>query len=182
MSAVRGEKWVRTLERSLHMLSDTQRWGCLCRVNQITVSSLILCHAHGCFHFSLLSSLIYYWCCTIAQAYIRLSLRSSQSRLGLEPPQTRPICYRRVVCVNCCVWFPINHFFECPNSQICFFFSLLFVIFEFHWLFSDSKIKIYFIGIWPHRQFISNKNTTTEQADKAHGCECEEVSVVNEGK
>lgn len=27
MSAVRAEKWVRTLERSLHMLSDTQRWG-----------------------------------------------------------------------------------------------------------------------------------------------------------
>lgn len=121
MSAVRGEKWVRTLERSLHMLSDTQRWGCLCRVNQITVSSLILCHAHGCFHFSLLSSLIYYWGCTIAQAYIRLSLLSSQSRLGLEPPQTGPICYRRVVCVNWCVWFPINHCFECRNSQIFFF-------------------------------------------------------------
>lgn len=36
------------------MLSDTQRWGCMCRVNQITVSSLILCHtwmfptSHSC--------------------------------------------------------------------------------------------------------------------------------------
>lgn len=27
MSAVHTEKWVRTLERSLHMLSDTHSWG-----------------------------------------------------------------------------------------------------------------------------------------------------------
>lgn len=34
------KKWVRTLERSLHMLSDTQCWGCMHEVNQITVSSV----------------------------------------------------------------------------------------------------------------------------------------------
>lgn len=44
MSAVHTEKWVRTLERSLHMLSDTQRRGCMHGVNQITVSSLIPGH------------------------------------------------------------------------------------------------------------------------------------------
>lgn len=44
VSSTHRRKWVRTLERSLHMLSDTQCWGCVHEGNQITVSSLILCH------------------------------------------------------------------------------------------------------------------------------------------
>lgn len=56
VSSTHTEKWVRTLERSLHMLSDTQCWGYVHRVNQITVSSAI----RECSYFSLLSSLINY--------------------------------------------------------------------------------------------------------------------------
>lgn len=78
----------RKVGQNIRTLTAHAQWHtALGRVNQITVSSLIPRHGHGCFHFSLLSSLIYYRCRTMAHAYIRCCNAYRKAELRTETPR-----------------------------------------------------------------------------------------------